>query len=479
MLNNHNWGGDFALYIHQAEALLNCTTYELAELNSFALQHSSYDTFSPELYPWGWPLLLVPIIAIFGLNYLWLKVYMSFFFLGMVGLSYKLIASKTDKIAALIISSCLIVNAPFVLYNSSVLSEFPFMFAVILSLILYYKQKLRHVCVDTIDTTELNDYRSLIKPFDLLMLFTTAFVLFLATLIRTEGYLLVLAILISEGLSCLNFNNKLLFLIKNKWQFIILFCFVLLHVFHHYLLPHGSSAHLDHFKLLTIDSLLDNVYFYVGKLPIFFSSFLTKSLFLVLLGFAYIGMIIRWNKDRVMVLFVVLLQLLLIVWPHQNFRHLFVQVPFLFYFIYQGLVTIGFSIKGINVSTAKLFFLLVFIGLCYNSILILPRQITAEANIEGPESIQAKEMFEFINRKTEKDAVIVFFKPRVMSLYTKRKSYLVNDTTDKIRRDGDYLVIHKYKDSSNQLSEIVFNPPDWLVNKFENNFFVIYKILEL
>jgi len=57
MNDAHNWGSDFALYFHQAQGIVKGHFDDVIVLISYALQHSSYDTFIPELYPWGWLLL--------------------------------------------------------------------------------------------------------------------------------------------------------------------------------------------------------------------------------------------------------------------------------------------------------------------------------------------------------------------------------------------------------------------------------------
>jgi len=77
----HNWGGDFALYIEQAIALSEGSLNELYEQNKFAMEHSQY-ALGPFLYPIGFPLILSPFIAVFGLDFMLLKYVVFFFSLG-------------------------------------------------------------------------------------------------------------------------------------------------------------------------------------------------------------------------------------------------------------------------------------------------------------------------------------------------------------------------------------------------------------
>ena len=61
--NGHPWSGDFALYIRQAESLLAGSTDELLAFNRYAMENSVYPEppIGPNLYPWGFPLLLSPV----------------------------------------------------------------------------------------------------------------------------------------------------------------------------------------------------------------------------------------------------------------------------------------------------------------------------------------------------------------------------------------------------------------------------------
>lgn len=64
--SGHWWGDDWALYIRQAKGLLDGHPNRVLEENEFTVTMSRGSEFSPPLYPWGFPLLLVPFIAIVG-----------------------------------------------------------------------------------------------------------------------------------------------------------------------------------------------------------------------------------------------------------------------------------------------------------------------------------------------------------------------------------------------------------------------------
>ena len=69
----HGWGDDFALYVNQARGLSDGTLWDVVADNRFGLANSAWDYYSPIAYPWLFPLLLMPFVAIGGLEYSLLK----------------------------------------------------------------------------------------------------------------------------------------------------------------------------------------------------------------------------------------------------------------------------------------------------------------------------------------------------------------------------------------------------------------------
>ncbi len=62
----HWWGDDWALYIRQAKGLIDGEPGRVIEENRFTVEASRGAAFSPPLYPWGFPLLLAPFVAVLG-----------------------------------------------------------------------------------------------------------------------------------------------------------------------------------------------------------------------------------------------------------------------------------------------------------------------------------------------------------------------------------------------------------------------------
>lgn len=62
----HWWGDDWALYLRQAQSLLDGNPSEITADNHFTVDESLGAPFSPPLYPWGFPIMLAPFVAVVG-----------------------------------------------------------------------------------------------------------------------------------------------------------------------------------------------------------------------------------------------------------------------------------------------------------------------------------------------------------------------------------------------------------------------------
>lgn len=62
----HWWGDDWALYIRQAQGLLDGHPNRVLDENEFTVTMSRGAEFSPPLYPWGFALILAPFVAVVG-----------------------------------------------------------------------------------------------------------------------------------------------------------------------------------------------------------------------------------------------------------------------------------------------------------------------------------------------------------------------------------------------------------------------------
>jgi len=89
----HQWGDDFAWYILQAQSIWNGTVDEFMEQSVFTNTQSTTH-LGPLVYPWGYPLILVPVYALKGISPLALKLPALFFYVGFLVCLYFLVKDR-------------------------------------------------------------------------------------------------------------------------------------------------------------------------------------------------------------------------------------------------------------------------------------------------------------------------------------------------------------------------------------------------
>ncbi len=133
LTRGHEWGDDFASYIMQAQSILNDKTGEFVAHNTFTIFKSSFQ-IGPVAYPWGYPLILTPMIAIKGIHPLTLKLPGLFFFFGLLICFYLLTKDRLTRTESLLLVSLFAFNPMLIKFLDQILSDIPFLFFIFLGL---------------------------------------------------------------------------------------------------------------------------------------------------------------------------------------------------------------------------------------------------------------------------------------------------------------------------------------------------------
>lgn len=123
----HDWGDDFALYIRQALGIVEGNPAEITADNRFSLAASSWDTFSPDVYPWGWPLLMAPVVVFTDVDYGALKVLVMAFWCAALVFWHMIVRERAGQVTAWALMILLGVSWPFVVWTNSVVSDIPYL----------------------------------------------------------------------------------------------------------------------------------------------------------------------------------------------------------------------------------------------------------------------------------------------------------------------------------------------------------------
>lgn len=132
----HDWGDDFSLYVHQAKSIVEGNPGEVIADTRFSVIQSGWP-FSPNGYPWGWPLVLAPGILLWGVNYYKLKLIVTAMFLLALFLFFRFTARRTGYLGALALVGVFGTNSFYVGWTGSVLSEFCFWASALFTLLCF------------------------------------------------------------------------------------------------------------------------------------------------------------------------------------------------------------------------------------------------------------------------------------------------------------------------------------------------------
>jgi hypothetical protein len=468
----HNWGDDFSAYIMQAASLIEGSVSQYILQNSFTITHSSV-IFGPILYPWGYPLLLAPVYAVFGLNLLAFKTLNLLLYLAFLICIYFLFAGHLVPVERLALVGLFAFNPTLLRFLDNILSDIPFLFFATLAILL-------------IDRAVIRNQKLFSPSLDAVILGTTIFATYL---IRANGVILLATLIICQIYQTWRTNGKLRIQLRrfNLTALLPYGIFIGLFAISLFALHREDTQYFSQLGLINPIlvlkhivryTLLPSLFWHMGELKSPFNYFLTILLTPLLL----LGLWEKRRKDYLFILYAGMTTLTFIIWPvFQGLRFIFSVLPFYVYFTYIGLKWLAVRIiKHPRFVTlipyaVALVITVIFLG---NSISLGIQNINAHRQVAGPFDQPSTEMFHYIIDHTEQNSTIVFFKPRVLRLITHRNTFYTNDCPK--YRLADYLVLYKKTDiASIGLEDLArCNLTVTFQSIFSNQQYEIYRISE-
>lgn len=395
----HNWSDDFALYISQTQALLAGNTKELLKTNYFAMEHS-YAHVGPYLYPSGFPILLMPIYAILGLNFWVLKVYCWLFFVASIPLIYRIskqLGCSTNQ--ALSLTLLVAFNYHFIRFSDHILSDLPFLF---FSLLTYYQ-------------IQKQPYQNSLQAFLLGLL------IFFTYNIRDIGIVLLPCLFVYQYLAYKQGKKSTFFIALLPY-----FTFIIAGIIHWLYTPSAPSKQLSLLAETSFDIILNNLYYYallMGNYFIIFRGIPLEIQMLisgVFVGLSLLGIYKKGKQQPALLVYLSATMGIYLIWiSFQGMRFLFSILPFLVYFVLEG-------IKGLPISLKLQRFLV--LGLILSSLAqsLFISYYYWNTNTNEAYAPEMQQIYQYIQKETPKDALIVFQKPRALRLFTNRNSVQKN-----------------------------------------------------
>ncbi len=486
----HNWGGDFAFYIHQAKALVDGTTGELNALAIFRVENStSQEMVGPLYYPWGFPLLLAPVYALFGLSLPAMKLLLLAFIAGIQVTTFLLLRRRLPGLWVALIAFMMGINPVFFQMKNSIISDLPFCFFVLWTLVL-----IQRIVVDRRPLTGA-------VPDQILL----GLALLCAILTRTHGLALIPALalvqasMIWNGREDLTPRGALRALRRARTvQLLPYVTFALGMGAASAALPVGEGSYLasGHFAYGGIGAFLGQLAYnlaYYAWLP---SKFLGLSVLgtllqvAVLLPLALLGVCRRLWPDRLLAVFAACHMAVLLVYPWQDLRFILPVIPIYLYFAVAGaiegraLLARRFPRLAAGPSLAAVVFLPLAVYFAADTALAWAALARDPGFVRpGPYRAESRELFGFLRDNTPDAAVFNFMKPRVLTLYTGRRAILTLEPDEVIDGRADHLLLYTGESKSQAPARVnarlcagLEAHPERFALIFRNRDFLLYRI---
>jgi len=455
----HDWGDDFSMYIHHAKNIAEGIGYG----DTGYIYNRYVPTVGPKMYPPVFPLMLVPVYKIFGLNLEAMKIELIVIFIIALYVIWYILRERLDfkyVIAMLLIIG---LNPFFWEFKDNVLSEIPFMVFLYLGLILIEKKYERFTFYDS----------------NLKHVLVISFTIYLAYETRSIGVILLGCILVYE-----------IIIYKRPSMFLLFatICFLLM-VFIRQSLIYSDSSSLDHLDLFggkRLNYILENAIRYLKELGSFwengFSSGINKVVFILMSLVACVGYIrkIYLKVDIYEIFFASYLGAIIIFPGYQGIRYLIPIIPLYVYYSLNGVKWLG---ERTNWRNRIFIVVVVIIGASYMGKYRTEDFGPMRYGINRDESV---ELFRYVKGNTGEKDVIIFRKPRALALYTGRKvSVYPMEKDDTVlwtyfnEIGAKYFIIgpsYLYEERSSYYADFIEKNNDKFGEIYRNNDFKVYRM---
>lgn len=467
----HVWNGDFPAYYMQAKSLVNGTIPEFIAHSTFTANHSAISP-GPILYPWGYPLLLAIASGFWGFDLMVFKMLnLVCFDVFLVSLFY-LFSNRLSFMQNIGLVSIFAWNPSLLRLQDSIMSDLPFLACSTVFMVL-------------LDRIVGRDQIFLSPVIDRILMGLAGFGAFF---IRANGILLFFTLLFCElrpflRKGCLPSAAKQ----KIPLQGLPYLTGMMLWWGFSRLLPAGDVARFNYFEHLSCNLVISNLKNCLLAFHEFFAGSVLSSLsiYAVALIFFAIGISQRHElrQNDHFYSYALLTLGLYTLWPSfQGLRFLLPILPFFLYGVASGfLLTLRkMSASGLRRSSlaGSAMCLLLILDWGYSSARHAYANVSQGRIVYGPFEPASLAMFDFIAHATKPDDVIVFFKPREMTMMTDRRALML--TAPLALQQTNYVVIHKRV--SNPYFQIPletlreYEQPLHLRSIYENPKFIVYQI---
>lgn len=437
---NVSFGDDYALYVRQARSLLDGDVSRVVNDNAFLVSAKGAETpdFTPTVYPWVTSILMVPFVRLFGHTaFDNLRLGEVLFLCVWVVAFLRLLRSRVPPAAAVVITAIIALNAQYLAHTNAVLSEIPYLMLATMLLLLIDRVQARH------DPLQLPWPAAWQLGVMGCIVFNT----------RREGMAIIPALLAWQVVAWWRNGEQPTSRPRPTWAAgrpyaaLVASCFVFQVVLPSTLFPSYEGSGLSN----SFGHLLHGYRVAVGEI-LGLDAFPSVVLF-VLIALAVVGAIdrLRHGHDAALVVFVACSTILSASHRIVVDRYMLLTVPFLLYLTYQGVVYVlgRHALRQVLLLSPMVALLAITLFDTVNEIDDVQQLRASNTYRLGPGAPGEDEGFDAVVAHTATGDVVAFFKGRLMSLMTDRRS-VQTIQPEVILAEADYY-LQRYD---------MFEPPD-------------------
>ncbi len=435
------WSGDFSEYILQAKSIVNNDISDFIEKSEFRLTHSDVPgriAMGPLYFPWGFPLILTPVILLYGVDFMAMKI-LEILFLTLSVLMVFVILKEKLKSVYLFISIILFgLNPDFIFFKDYIVADFPHLFFILLTLYLIEMIYVKNIY--------------LINP--IMSYLIIGIFMYLTVLIRPQAIILLPVLFFIQVDFIRKKSRK-----KPGVHLIPYILFSLLFIGEKSIMYFITSKifYNPYPDVPLLERIVMNGYYYLAlplELMKFKLNFALKShlviaaivevFYLIALSVVLLGIIRNFKREKLYVYFILFNILLFFYFPyHQGLRYLYPILPFMIYYFVKGIIILGENRKlNLNEIMIKIvLFIILFLNSSITIALGVNMLIKTNTYMNGPDDQRGRELFQYIQENTKASDVIAFREPRIMNLYANRLSILISDFSSTNLNYADYAVL--------------------------------------
>jgi hypothetical protein len=443
----HNWGGDFANYIMQSIAVFNWDFTQISKCSDIRLLKSELQV-GPNFYPWIYPIFLTPGLLFQEEMIYSLKV-LNFFYSILFCLSiFLLFYKKTTDTNIFLILFILLLSTFFIEFNQNILSDI--LSATLNLFCLFYLSKINSI-----------------KKTQYLNSLILGILLFCAYNTRTASFVLyiIIFILILTYVYTKNFGKLVGILISTFTS--LIYYLILIQLFPKSDYSQNHIIILDSFSVFKV-----NIEYYFELLINFLDIGVSQFFSYFMIVIFILSLFKYYKKDFIIISYLLLTFSLYLIYPAlQGLRFIISILPIFLYLFFKYLDEIKWT--RIFYSITIFLFLLNISYRLYtlsNNILFSSKEFYLTEPFSN--SYYSNLMYDYIKVNTKNDEIIIFSKPRVLTLFTNRCSVMVISEKYFNNTKASYFVLNRFFDYPKDT--IKFLNRKKIV--YENNHFKVFKL---